>query len=400
MKEANKFLVLACLYTAQTIPGHFATNAMPVIMRSAGFSLEAIGLTGLVSLPWALKFLWAPLVDRFGGKTRHYGKWIITCQVLFALLSLAASYFSLGSDLQTLLALMTISYALAATQDVAVDAFAVRVLSPHERAMGNGVQTAGNLAGIVLGSSGALALYYLTSWQSTLVVMGIVILLLGLPVIPAAEPAKTSPHKAGWGDLLSFFKMPGAVRWIPVMLPVFAGIFSAMAMCKPLLLDLGFQWQTISRLLGLMPLLGVPAAVLSGICIKRWGAAKIFMLGALIAVLTCLNLAAASFPASSRAMVVWALAGIYISFAIISTVLNTVAMSLARLGREGTDFTAFLSLAFLGGMIAMGLSGMIAQRFGYAFLFAMCAGLCLLPVVVFTCLNRKGRASYHKLMPG
>jgi MFS family permease len=389
VREPHKLLVLASLYTAQTIPGHFATNAMPVIMRNEGFSLETIGLTGLVSLPWALKFLWAPLVDRFGGGTRHYSKWIITCQVLFALLSMAASCFSLSSDFETLLVLMTISYALAATQDVAVDAFAVRVLSLSERPMGNGVQSAGNLAGIVLGSSGALALYYFVSWQSTLNIMGGVILVLGLPVVLAKEPRYCPSHRAGFKDLFSFFKIPRAVRWIPVMLPAFAGVFSAMAMCKPMLLDLGFRWQTISRLLGLMPLLGVPTAILTGICIKKWGIGLIFLVGVLISMLTCLSLVAAASSLFCGLTTSLALAGVYISFAILVTVLNTVAMSLARQGREGTDFTVFLSLAFLGGMISMGLSGVVAQNFGYAFLFSLSAGLCFLVGVIFTCLNRR-----------
>jgi dipeptide/tripeptide permease len=49
----------------------------------------------------------------------------------------------------------------------------------------------------------------------------------------------------------------------------------------------------------------------------------------------------------------------------------------------------FLSLAFLGGMISMGLSGVVAQNFGYAFLFSLSAGLCFLVGVIFTCLNRR-----------
>jgi dipeptide/tripeptide permease len=105
--------------------------------------------------------------------------------------------------------------------------------------------------------------------------------------------------------------------------------------------------------------------------------------------LTCLSLVAAASSLFCGLTTSLALAGVYISFAILVTVLNTVAMSLARQGREGTDFTVFLSLAFLGGMISMGLSGVVAQNFGYAFLFSLSAGLCFLVGVIFTCLNRR-----------
>lgn len=57
--------VLVGLYIAQAIPVYLVAAAMPAIFRAQGISLVSIGSMALLMLPWVLKFLWAPVVDRF-----------------------------------------------------------------------------------------------------------------------------------------------------------------------------------------------------------------------------------------------------------------------------------------------------------------------------------------------
>ncbi len=81
MSTPRKLGLLATLYLAQGLPFGFFTVALPVLMREQGLSLPDIGLTNLLSLPWALKFLWAPLVDRFaGGRLGRRRSWILPLQ--------------------------------------------------------------------------------------------------------------------------------------------------------------------------------------------------------------------------------------------------------------------------------------------------------------------------------
>jgi MFS family permease len=395
VKPLNKFLVLACLYTAQTMPGHFASNAMPVILRSEGFSLDRIGFMGLIGLPWALKFLWAPLVDRYGTRSNHYRTWVLAMQLLFAATTLAVSWLNFREDLGAIAVLMTLSYAFAATQDIAVDAYAVRTLKVHERGLGNGVQTGGNMLGIVLGSSVALVLYNYTSWTVTLVSLGVFVLVLGVPMIYSTERtvAQEARERASFRDLASYFRIPGAARWTVVMLTAFGGIFSAMTMCKPLLVDLGYGWNAVSFILGFYPLTaGVPAALPAGLAIRKWGVRQVFIACCLLGFVACSFLIVASMGLGGSACLHAGLAAIIAVFAVLMTVLNTVAMDFARRGREGSDFTLSLSVAFLGGMICAVLSGVVAQTFGYAALFACSAMLCLGVCALFLLLYKGGRA--------
>jgi MFS family permease len=80
MKLSSRLALLGCLYFSQGLPFGFFTQALPVLMRKLGVSLGAIGLSSLLALPWALKFLWAPAVDRFW--IARFGRrksWIVRC---------------------------------------------------------------------------------------------------------------------------------------------------------------------------------------------------------------------------------------------------------------------------------------------------------------------------------
>ena len=73
-----------CLYIAQTIPMSFFSTVIPVMMRQEDFSLSAIGLLQLIKLPWILKFLWSPMVDRHAVTTGDYKRWIFSSELIYA----------------------------------------------------------------------------------------------------------------------------------------------------------------------------------------------------------------------------------------------------------------------------------------------------------------------------
>ena len=83
MSTLGKWLLLASLYFSQGLPYGFFTQALPALMREKDASLPLIGLTSFLVLPWALKFLWAPLVDRYGShRLGRRRSWILTLQLL------------------------------------------------------------------------------------------------------------------------------------------------------------------------------------------------------------------------------------------------------------------------------------------------------------------------------
>src|SRR5215208_5583105 len=89
--SASALALLSVLYFAQGLPFGVQAIALPVYLRAAGVSLTSIGLSGLLSAPWLLKPMWAPLVDRYGSE--RFGRrrsWIAPMQALLALSALGA----------------------------------------------------------------------------------------------------------------------------------------------------------------------------------------------------------------------------------------------------------------------------------------------------------------------
>ena len=87
-----------CLYIAQTIPMSFFSTVIPVMMRQENFSLSAIGLLQLIKLPWILKFLWSPMVDRHARTTGDYKRWIFSSELIYAVLIFAVAFLDFKTD--------------------------------------------------------------------------------------------------------------------------------------------------------------------------------------------------------------------------------------------------------------------------------------------------------------
>ena len=92
------YLLFFSLYWAQGLPVGFMTHALPVILRAQGVSLAHIGGFGLLMAPWAMKVLWAPLVDKFGAKrSGHYRSWILPTQFLMIVILIILSFLPIQS---------------------------------------------------------------------------------------------------------------------------------------------------------------------------------------------------------------------------------------------------------------------------------------------------------------
>ena len=58
-------LAVGGLYVSQSVIGGVTWTGLPAVLRDQGLALDNVGLLSLIALPWALKFLWAPMVERF-----------------------------------------------------------------------------------------------------------------------------------------------------------------------------------------------------------------------------------------------------------------------------------------------------------------------------------------------
>ena len=188
----HKLLLLLSLYLSQGLPYGFFTQALPVLLRKQNISLEAIGLSSLLALPWALKFLWAPYVDRYSyRKLGHRRSWIVPLQIAAIIIVLIIGLKGRENQgINILLVGVFLTNLIAATQDIATDGLAVELLQSNERGFANGLQVAGYRLGMIIGGGVLLILHTYLGWSGIFYSMAAILLLATLPILLFKDPTK------------------------------------------------------------------------------------------------------------------------------------------------------------------------------------------------------------------
>jgi PAT family beta-lactamase induction signal transducer AmpG len=404
------FGLLAVLYFAQGLPSGLIAKALPPLLREQGISLSIIGFTSALALPWALKFAWAPFVDRYGSRRR----WllILSCVSMALMLVVASRDFAAWIEvLPLLLAVLFLMNFVSATQDIATDGFAVTTLKPEWRGLGNSIQVVGYKIGMVIGGGALLWLAGRYGWQASYAGLACLMLLVIVPVALMNDPparlrqaTHTQWHGVrGYSRLFrEFIERPGLGWWLVTVALYKFGDSLGSRMTGPLLTDSGYSLAHIGAITGSAgATAGIVGAFVGGATLLRLGHAQA-LLG--FGVLQACGLAGYLFVAGGLHSLHALTAIVYFEqFADgLSTVaLFTIMMDRCRAHSPGTDYSLQASLqVFVTGIAAL-CGGLFAERVGYAALFATAAGLtllALLPAILsFRRLERTGTASASAL---
>jgi len=373
----RRLTLLATLYVSQAIPVGFFVIALPAILREFGATLETVSLFSALALAWVFKFLWAPLVDRFGSETRgHFRSWLLPVQVLAVGAVALIATTDPRDSLLPLAIVGSVFMLLAATQDIATDGLAVRILPESERGIGNGVQVGGFYFGQILGGGVVLYLVGRVGWSAAMALMALLMALPLLPVWRFTEPAQLVERRSssiGFDALSRFFRRPGALGWVAVLVIYRAGDAGAIRMLGPLLVDRGLTLASIGMLTGVAASLGALAGALTGgLLVNALGRrASLF----LFALLHAVALTGYLMPATGRVQPVL-LYGVVLAASftggLATTAIYTSMMDRSDPASSATDFTLQQSLCAFGPLVASIVSGVVAERFGYTALFAAC----------------------------
>ncbi len=398
MTTPRKLALLGTLYLAQGLPFGFFTQALPVLLREQGVSLPAIGLTYLLALPWALKFLWAPAVDRY--RFRNVGRrrsWILPLQaVAIAALVLVAMVHPARELPLVLVGILTLNL-LAATQDIATDGLAVELLSPGERGLGNGVQVAGYRVGMIIGGGVLLTSFQFLGWAQTMLVMALLLLLSTIPialhkeevVVPPLEPRRPQSSNSA-RPLASFLKRPGISSWLLILFLYKAGDAFATGMLRPFLVDAGMDMDAIGWLLGTAGFTaGLLGALVGGLGIRRLGRHRALIAFGVFQAFTVTAYALPSLGVGGLPLLATVTTAEHFAGGMATVALFTMMMDACRAHTEGSDYTVQASIVVIATGFASGLSGISASITGYAGHFLLAGGLCFATLLLIARIHVK-----------
>lgn len=389
----QKFFVLFSLYIAQSIPMSFFASIMPVIMRQENFSLESIGMLQLVKLPWIIKFLWAPLIDRNTKTSGDFRKWIFGSEIFYAIIIFSIGFLNLEINFSLIIVMVVIAFIASATQDIATDAYAILLLKVNERGIGNSMQTGGSFVGTLFGSGVLLIIYHHFGWQLLLFCLSIFVLLALIPLyffkkngkIEKTEEIQTSPK-----DIISFFKQKSIYKHITVLLLFNSGLIGMLAMLKPYLVDYGYEADQIGFMVGIIGTsIAALAALLSGWLIKRKKRSSILYAGIILNILAGIYFYLLSQYGGSIHSFYGGITIIWFAYGFGSVIIYTTSMDKVRPGREGTDFTLMIVLLHLSSLIITVLSGRLADSFDYSGLFIVEITLSIVALFIIMLIKPK-----------
>ena len=182
---------------------------------------------GVVTLPWSLKLLAAPVMDRFTYLPMGYRRpWVIAAQLGIVISFLI--FALVPTELVWLAAMGAITNSFAATQDVAVDGMAIDILPATDRARANGFMFGGQYLGISMGASGGgYALNFFGIAGLGLAAAGLMMLVLLIPLLVRERPGEKllpfstgqpSPREALTESTWQLLRRTASVLLLPVSL--------------------------------------------------------------------------------------------------------------------------------------------------------------------------------------
>ncbi|MDH6063989.1 AmpG family muropeptide MFS transporter [Umezakia ovalisporum] len=289
-----KMATLTFIGFSSGLPLFLTSRTLQAWMTVEQVDLTAIGLLSLVSLPYSLKFIWSPLLDRFTvpilGRRRG---WLLTLQIGL-LIAIALMACQQPKQALQLLAINAVAIAfLSASQDIAADAYRTDVLEKLELGAGAAVFVLGYRIALLFTGSLALILADYLPWPSVYILMslGMVIGILGTLFAP--EPKEASPPESLAAAVIlpfgEFFQRQGVIQGIFIL--VFIVLYKlgdafVNNMSTPFLLQTGFSQTDIGTIQGGMGLIATIVGTLSGgVILSKIGVNRsLWLFGALQAV--------------------------------------------------------------------------------------------------------------------
>jgi MFS family permease len=388
--------LLAALYVVQGLPFGFQATALPIYLREQGQSLAVIGYTGLLALPWSLKLLLAPLVDRYG--TRR--AWIIPLQLLLAGACAAAALAGPepGMPLFWLLVAVFFMNLFAATQDIAVDGLAVDLLrGANQLGVGNAAQVVGYKIGMLTGGGLLLAASATIGWRGLFLTMGAIVLAVAaLAATTIREPPRTTPRVPTLRELLralaAAMRAPGT-GWLLLFIATYKlGETATNRAWGTFLYDHGFSKQQLGLWLGTWGMgASIVGSLAGGLAATRLPLERLLLSTLAVRGLSLAALAAVAAAGPTPAGVI----AVTMSEDFFGGALTTVtfATMMARVDPRigATHFTLLATVEVLGKMPPAVFAPVLAGWVGYLPVFVGSALLSIALIAVVPPLTRVAR---------
>ncbi|HEV2133980.1 MAG TPA: AmpG family muropeptide MFS transporter [Terracidiphilus sp.] len=413
-----RVLEVLALGFASGLPLLLTYSTLSAWLATVGVKRAEIGAFALVGTPYALKFLWAPLMDRVPpplplGRRRGWG---ITIQILLIGAILGLGMCNPKHNLPLMAALSLLVAFLSASQDIVIDAWRVESTYGDQQAPGAAMIGAGYRIGMLVAGAGGLIIAAHAGWFAAYATMA-ALLGIGLLVFLLAPepnvPAEIS-HAAGsgWqairhalataviGPFRDFMRRP---LWPVILIAIFGyklGEAMAGVMSTPLYISLGFSLTEIaaaSKVFGFFSI--VAGAFLGGIVTSRYGIRRSLILCGILQSVGNLFFVLQAVGGHRIGYLALCVTAENITGGMAGTALVTWLSSLCSPAFTATQYALLSSITLLGRTVVASSGGVLSEKMGWAWFFVLTSVVALPAIVLIMWIRPRDEVRIDPLEP-
>ncbi len=378
----RRLLTAFIMGAASGLPLLITITLMQAWAKDASINLAQIGFMSLVGLPYTLKFLWAPIFDRFSlpflGRRRG---WLFTTQLLLIL-----SIWGMGLcqpaeanwGLPVFVGFAFLVTFFSASQDILIDAYRREDLTQAELGLGSSYYIYGYRLGMLAVSGGGLILADTLPWNIVFFIMGACLIPALITTVTSPEPRLTEiPPRTLRESVVEpfkeYFSRDQAWLMLSFILLYKVGDNMAAALTTPFYLEMGFSKTEVGAI---VKLFGFWATMLGGfvggLVLLKTGINRALWLFGFLQMASTAGFALLASRGHDMAL----LAGV-VSFENLASGMGTAAFTafMANLANKrftATQYALLTSLMGVPRVILSSVTGVMATNLGWLSFFIFC----------------------------
>lgn len=391
----RRVLVILAMGFASGLPLLLTLSTLSYWLAKVGIDKTAIGLFSLVGIPYAFKFVWAPVLDHLrlpllGRMLGRRRSWLLLLQLCLAAAMVAMGWSNPASaPLVTAAAAVLVAF-LSASQDIAIDAYRIEILGETEQGAGAAATQLGYRIGLLAAGAGAIALSDIVPWHVVFAVLAGLMVLSIVVTLAAREPEPPPRQSAHDGPglrlllerlkemvvdpFIDFMQRPA---WVVVLLFILLYKFGDAiggVMANPFYIELGFtgtEIAAITKVFGVVAtLIGV---TVGGLMVARYGVFRALLIGGILQALTNLLFALQAVVGHNLAMLAVSIGGDNVTGGIGSAAFVAYLSMLCNRTFTGTQYALLTSFMAVGRTLLASGGGWLAEQVDWVSFFSLTA---------------------------
>ncbi|HWV45593.1 MAG TPA: MFS transporter [Nitrospira sp.] len=374
----RRILVMLPLGFASGLPLALTSGTLQAWLTVEGVDLKTIGIFTMVGLPYTLKFLWAPVMDRvippWLGRRRGWMVLTLLC-VAIGLVLMAATNPRVHPGWMAAYALLVAF--LAASLDIVFDAYRTETLRSHERGLGAAVWVNGYRIALLASGAGALVLADHVGWQMTYLAMAAVMLAGLFMVLISPDPtfaaeAPKSMREAVGAPLAEFFGRPHALGFLAVIILYKLGdAFASTLQTAFLIGGLGFSATDVGAVKGLGVFATLFGAFFGGLLMTKSGLVRSLLIFGVLQAVSNLGFVALAVAGKNATALTAVIVVENVTGGMGTAAFVALVMSLCDPRYTATQFALLSSLEALGRVFAGRPSADVVTLVGWTQFFVL-----------------------------